>query len=258
MTDSAFGIGVDPRVAQFADLATRINTLAHQAEQPPSGSRLAQDNAATAESRFPSGRAMSAAVRGYAFHASAAAEAMYLILSHPATVRAGYRTPANAVAVHERAVIEATAQVAYLTQAQEQSVRLNHLVRRLVSDTRHTKETAQRHRETFEILRRTIATYLQPDGVDDDTLRSLAEPAPSIGEVVKMTLGKGMKATWSLTSGAVHYSASLESVLYANGDGRKHAEVLAHTAAMALEALTRLEAFLTRALRPDLARDTSP
>lgn len=223
MNGSSFGVEAIPQVQQFAHLADDLNKLAARAERPPRRSRFAADNDAIRSNLFPAKRAMTAFVRGNTFHVTAHASAMFLIMSHPATQALGYRTPANSLAPHERAIIESSAYVTWVTKPQNQRTRLTRLVRFLAHDMKYTRDLAQPNRNTFEAFRDTVYAYLNPDGGDAALHDELAKEMPSMGALVREALDVDAQRAWRALSNMTHYSPAWETLMHTGADTKAEA-----------------------------------
>lgn len=248
MTGVAFGLETIPQIQQFASLADDLNKLAARAERPPRRSKFAADNDAIRSDLFPAKRAMTAFVRGNTYHVTAHASAMFLLMSHPLTEAQGYRTPANSIAPHERAVIESTAYIVWVTKPQNQRTRLTRLVRFLAHDMGYTRDLTQPNRETFEAFRSTVHTYLNPEGADSALLKELDKPIPSMGALVREALDANAQRAWRSLSNMTHYSPAWETLMHTGAD-TKAASTQIGLATETLSALVSLHAQLLAGLR---------
>lgn len=230
-------------IQDIADLANSINRSVETAGVPPVGSQLAADNEALAAMYPGTQRMMSAYVRYLAGHASDAATTMHLLLTHPATVQQGYRTPSGSLAAPSRTILEATAQVLWVTGAKDQGERLVRIAQHLAADAKFV--TWAKKGVNKAQLRATITAY------GGDNVR-LSEPPPTRSTIVAKTLGNKVRGSWHALSAAIHYSPTWDMMLGTeNSEQRIEHHRLNHD--VALQTLTRLDAQMRRVLAPHRA-----
>lgn len=248
---------MDPRIVELAASANRLNALIVDCAAPAVGSQLAADNATLSRVYDGTERMMSAYVRHYVAHASSAAETMYLLLTHPATIQQGYRTPSGSLAAPERSIIEATAHVRWVCGPDEPIDRITRLARRLTQDAQGVKQTMNADPISRD-LSATIHGYLNPTNVKEEAVaKRLEVPAPSRGQLVKEALGSEMKRAWSAISADLHYSPTWDTLL-GHDDSAQRTGHHRLNASYALQALDRLEAQMRRAMAVKAAATLTP
>lgn len=197
--------------AQLQDLAAHLVQLAGSLREPQRGSQLALDNEALGS------MTMSAYVRNYVDFAAASAEAIQLLLTHPVTKLAGGRAPFGSLAPHQRAIIESTARVLWVTGGADAETRTSRLRQQLHYDLEgFVGDLPNDVKATLAKTSKWTGDRYK-DGADKGRVK---DTPPARETTIAATLDENALQVWKQTSAETHYSPTWDMLLTRpeNGD----------------------------------------